>query len=168
MGEKPQNLLNGDRRAEEFFMPQTCLAQAPPRNAASLLLQVASRKQIGEFMKGDFYILPSSIHETLLLPDNGDFDVKALNAMVKEVNATEVALEDILSDKVQFCDGRTAVMENAEKREARLDKEKAAAAEKPAEKTGLHGKLEKAKEEVKAGNVLGKPQGKTRDTAMVM
>ena len=55
----------------------------------------------------------------LLLPDNGDFDVKALNAMVKEVNATEVALEDILSDKVQFCDGRTAVMENAEKREAR-------------------------------------------------
>ena len=101
-----------------------------------------------------------------MLPDNGDFDAKALNAMVKEVNATEVALEDILSDKVQFCDGRTAVMENAEKREARLEKE--AAAEKPVEKTGLHGKLEKAKEEVKAGNVLGKPQGKTRDTAMVM
>ena len=46
--------------------------------------------------------------------------------------------------------------------------EKAAAAGKPSEKTGLHGKLEKAKEEVKAGNVLGKPQGKTRDTAMVM
>ena len=94
--------------------------------------------------------------------------MKALNAMVKEVNATEVALEDILSDKVQFCDGRTAVMENAEKREARLEKEKAAAVEKPAEKTGLHGKLEKAKEEMKAGDVLGKPQGKTRDTAMVM
>ena len=62
----------------------------------------------------------------------------------------------------------TAVMENAEKREARLEKEKAAAVEKPAEKTGLHGKLEKAKEEMKAGDVLGKPQGKTRDTAMVM
>lgn len=105
---------------------------------------------------------------SLLLPDNGDFDAKALNAMVKEVNATEVALEDILSDKVQFCDGRTAVMENAEKREARLEKEKAAAVEKPAEKTGLHGKLEKAKEEIKSGDVLGKPQGKTRDTAMVM
>ena len=46
--------------------------------------------------------------------------------------------------------------------------EKAAAAEKPAEKTGIHGKLEKAKEEMKAGDVLGKPQGKSRDTAMVM
>lgn len=168
MGEKPQNLLNGDRRAEEFFMPMFCLTNETKMNAASLILHEDIRKQIGEFMKGDFYILPSSIHETLLLPDNGDFDVKALNAMVKEVNATEVALEDILSDKVQFCDGRTAVMENAEKREARLEKEKAAAAEKPAEKTGIHGKLEKAKEEMKAGDVLGKPQGKSRDTAMVM
>ena len=147
-------------------MPMFCLPNETKMNAASLILHEDIRKQIGEFMKGDYYILPSSIHETLLLPDNGDFDVKALNAMVKEVNATEVALEDILSDKVQFCDGRTAVMENAEKREARLEKE--AAAEKPVEKTGLHGKLEKAKEEVKAGNVLGKPQGKTRDTAMVM
>lgn len=149
-------------------MPMFCLTNETKMNAASLILHEDIRKQIGEFMKGDFYILPSSIHETLLLPDNGNFDVKALNAMVKEVNATEVALEDILSDKVQFCDGRTAVMENAEKREARLEKEKAAAAEKPAEKTGLHGKLEKAKEEMKAGDVLGKPQGKTRDTAMVM
>ena len=149
-------------------MPMFCLTNETKMNAASLILHEDIRKQIGEFMKGDYYILPSSIHETLLLPDNGDFDVKALNAMVKEVNATEVALEDILSDKVQFCDGRTAVMENAEKREARPEKEKAAAAEKPVEKTGLHGKLEKAKEEVKAGNVLGKPQGKTRDTAMVM
>lgn len=165
MGEKPQNLLNGDRRAEEFFMPMFCLTNETKMNAASLILHEDIRKQIGEFMKGDFYILPSSIHETLLVPDNGDFDVKVLNAMVKEVNATEVALEDILSDKVQFCDGRTAVMENAEKREARLEKEKAASAEKPAEKTEIHGKLEKAKEEVKAGNVLGKPQGKTRDTA---
>ena len=168
MGEKAQNLLNGDRSAEEFFMPMFCPTNEAKMNAASLILHEDIRKQIGEFMKGDFYILPSSIHETLLVPDNGDFDVKVLNAMVKEVNATEVALEDILSDKVQFCDGRTSVMENAEKREARLEKEKVAAAEKPAEKTGLRGKLEKAKEEIKSGDVLGKPQGKTRDAAMVM
>ena len=59
-------------------------------------------------------------------------------------------------------------MKNAHKRQQLLEKEKAAAVEKPAEKTGLHGKLEKAKEEMKAGDVLGKPQGKMRDTAMVM
>ena len=59
-------------------------------------------------------LLPSMKH--FLCRIMGTLIVKALNAMVKEVNATEVALEDILSDKVQFCDGRTAVMENAEKR----------------------------------------------------
>ena len=32
----------------------------------------------------------------------------------------------------------------------------------------LERKLEKAKEEMKAGDVLVKPQGKKRDTAMVM
>lgn len=42
--------------------------------------------------------------------------------MVKEVNETKVEREEQLSDKVQFCDGKTAVMENAERREARLEK----------------------------------------------
>lgn len=83
-------------------MPMFCLTNETKMNAASLILHEDIRKQIGEFMKGDFYILPSSIHETLLVPDNGDFDVKALNAMVKEVNATEVALEDILSVVVVY------------------------------------------------------------------
>lgn len=46
--------------------------------------------------------------------------------MVKEVNETQVEREEQLSDKVQFCDGKTAVMENAERREARLEKAKEA------------------------------------------
>ena len=151
-----------------FTQPMFCITNEERMNGASLILHEDIRKQIGKFMKGDFYILPSSIHETLILPDNGTFSVPELNAMVKEVNATQVSLEEQLSDKVQFCDGRTAVMENAEKREERLEKEKAAAVDKPAEKNGLRGKLEKAKEEIKSGDVLEKPQGQTRDTAMVM
>ena len=167
-GEPPENLFEWEKDVDSFAQPMFCMTNEGKMNGASLILHEDIRKQIGEFMKGDFYILPSSIHEILLLPDNGDFDVKALNAMVKEVNATQVSLEEQLSDKVQFCDGRTAVMENAEKREARLEKEKAASAEKPAEKTGIHVKLEKAKEEMKSEDILGKPKGKTRDTAMVM
>lgn len=46
--------------------------------------------------------------------------------MVQEVNETQVERQEQLSDKVQFCDKKTAVMENAERREARLEKEKAA------------------------------------------
>ena len=60
----------------------------------------------------------------LILPDNGLFEVPELNAMVKEVNETQVERQEQLSDKVQFCDGKTVVMENAERREARLEKKK--------------------------------------------
>lgn len=50
---------------------------------------------------GDFYILPSSIHETLFLPAAPlPGDAKSLRQMVRTVNGTEVAPEDVLSDNV--------------------------------------------------------------------
>ena len=49
-----------------------------------------------------FYIIPSSIHEVILIPDTLDMDIRYMKAMVKEVNGTEVAPEEILSDFV-FC-----------------------------------------------------------------
>ena len=47
MGEKPQNLLNGDRRAEEFFMPMFCLTNETKMNAASLILHEDIRNRSG-------------------------------------------------------------------------------------------------------------------------
>lgn len=163
-GVVPQNLLDGNRDVQDFSQPMFCLTNPMKQNGASLIVQEDIRKQIGEFMKGDYFILPSSIHETLILPDNGTFDVHMLNAMVKEINATEVSLEDRLSDKVQFCDGKTAVMENAEKHALRKQKEK----ETAAEKGGLHGKLEKAKEQIKTDVTAGKSKSRSKDAAMVM
>lgn len=54
------------------------------------------RKQLG----GDYFILPSSIHELLIIPDDGTVIPEMLVEMVKDVNATEVAEKDILSDHV--------------------------------------------------------------------
>lgn len=49
----------------------------------------------------DCYILPSSIHEVILIEKTGEpGELEALREMVKEVNRTEVAPEDVLSDKV--------------------------------------------------------------------
>ena len=56
-------------------------------------------KEFAEEMGHDLYIIPSSIHETILLPMLGD-DWEALSQMVKEVNATQLAPEEILSDHV--------------------------------------------------------------------
>lgn len=48
----------------------------------------------------DLYILPSSIHEVLVLPDNRLYGVENLKKMVKEVNDTEVSPEERLSYSV--------------------------------------------------------------------
>ena len=86
--------------------------------------------------------------------------------MVQEVNETKVERQEQLSDKVQFCDGKTAVMENAERREARLEKEKAA--EKAEVKGGIQGRLEKAKAEIKAKEGDKVPKNKSKELATAL
>ncbi|MCR4936707.1 MAG: DUF5688 family protein [Lachnospiraceae bacterium] len=51
------------------------------------------------FMGGDFYILPSSIHEVIMISAE-NADTEALINMVREVNDTQVADEEILSYSV--------------------------------------------------------------------
>ena len=60
-----------------------------------------------EFAKqagGSFYILPSSIHDLILLPDEPSVNVECLKEMVKEVNKSEVAREEWLSEDVYYYD----------------------------------------------------------------
>lgn len=61
----------------------------------------AVQKQTGE----DFYILPSSIHEVLILPKSQTDDVKGLKAMVSSINKTEVVPEERLSNQIYEFDG---------------------------------------------------------------
>ena len=48
----------------------------------------------------DLVILPSSIHEVLILKAKQNDSPAELKAMVQDVNATQVALEERLSDNV--------------------------------------------------------------------
>ena len=52
--------------------------------------------------KGDFYILPSSIHEAIFIPASENVDAEELKTMVREVNETQVPKEDFLSNEVYF------------------------------------------------------------------
>lgn len=55
----------------------------------------------------DIFILPSSIHEVILLPVVGNEDYDELKRMVKEVNETQVEPEEVLSDSVYYFDKKT-------------------------------------------------------------
>lgn len=61
-------------------------------------------RQVAEQWEDDLYILPSSIHEVLLLPACGMEDTGQLSDMVREVNRTQVAPEEVLSDNLYFYD----------------------------------------------------------------
>lgn len=50
----------------------------------------------------DLYIIPSSIHEVLLLPVSASMDPKAINGVIREVNSTQLSPEEILSDHVYY------------------------------------------------------------------
>lgn len=62
----------------------------------------ATYERIGE----DFYILPSSRHEVLAVPESSISDPADLKEMVESVNATEVSKSDYLSDNVYHYDGK--------------------------------------------------------------
>lgn len=62
------------------------------------------------FGKRDLYIIPSSVHEVLLLPYSNQWTVKQLNSMVREVNQEQVLPEERLADHIYFYDaGRGAI-----------------------------------------------------------
>lgn len=48
----------------------------------------------------DLLILPSSIHELLLVPDHGNYNIEALQEMVRTVNREAVTEEERLSDEI--------------------------------------------------------------------
>ena len=99
-----------------------------------------------EKLGGDFYVLPSSIHEVLLVRDNGEMTAKDLEAMVREVNATQVAPEEQLTDHVYHYDSKEHVFEMADKFEERQAERDAD--ERDSDKGSLLDDLKAKKEEV--------------------
>lgn len=55
-------------------------------------------KEFAGEMESDVFILPSSIHEVMLLADDGNTTMEELNKLVNEVNETQVDPVEILSD----------------------------------------------------------------------
>ena len=63
--------------------------------------------EIAESYKSDLIILPSSIHECIVMPVNERINFEDLDAMVREVNETQVRPEEQLSDHAYRFDRNT-------------------------------------------------------------
>ena len=110
--------------------PMTVVSNEQSVNGAAVLFYKGQMDQIGEKLEGDFFVLPSSVHEMLVVPDTGEFQHEELKAMVTEINETQVAPSDRLTDEVYHYDTKDRVFEKAADFDQRQKtKEKAAAKE---------------------------------------
>ena len=71
---------------------------------ASMITQPEVLNKLEQLFPEGFYVLPSSVHEVLIVPDNGEVEPRRLGEMVREVNRAEVEREEVLSDRVYSYD----------------------------------------------------------------
>lgn len=73
-------------------------------NGASVIAYKDTLEQVYKHINTNFYVIPSSIHEMLIIPDDSYVDKNELKNLVEEVNETVVLEEDFLSNNIYFYD----------------------------------------------------------------
>ena len=133
--------IMGPDAAEMFGMgevPQDemmYVATVPDKTqGAGVLAYQEFMEQAAERLGGDFFVLPSSVHEILLVKDDGNANYSDLKSMVEEVNATQVSPEEKLTDSVYHYDSKNHIFELGEKYIARQQEKETEVSEDKAEK----------------------------------
>ena len=89
---------------------------------ASFLLDPESLDKVAEGFGEGFMIIPSSIHELIVIPESKvQMPIDELFVMVKEVNANEVKPDEVLTDSVYHYDIQTKEVTVAEDKDLDLD-----------------------------------------------
>lgn len=109
MSEMLADLMPGsDDMLPEDIPDMLVLSNKTKTYGAAAILYKDVLHDIAEKMNCDLWMLPSSVHEVLLLPKEGDANILTdLSAMVREVNATQVPDGEILSDHAYLYDRKT-------------------------------------------------------------
>ncbi len=80
-------------------------------HGASVLAYPEFAEKAAETIGGSFFMLPSSVHEFILIKDDGKPKAKDLNRMIKNVNETVLEPRDYLSDQCYHYDAKKKVLE---------------------------------------------------------
>lgn len=112
---QPNNIIDIVSEGVRLNDPMIVVSNEQMLNGASAIFYPGVMDQISEGLKGNFFILPSSTHEVLVVPDDADFDYPSLKEMVRQVNAAEVKPEERLADDVYHYDAKDRVFERADR-----------------------------------------------------
>lgn len=86
----------------DIICPMYVLSNQHKLNGSVCILYQNLLKSFAERLGSDLYILPSSIHEVLIIPACANDSGTDLSDMVREVNATQLSREEVLSDHVYY------------------------------------------------------------------
>lgn len=104
VGQNSGNFSDGSGgTGEDIPIPMKILSNRKRLHGAACILYPGVLEGIAE-KEGNLFIIPSSVHETILLPDDGTNLAEELKGMIHEVNRTHVAPEEVLSDSLYYYD----------------------------------------------------------------
>lgn len=89
-----------DRQELERKIPMFVLTNKQKLQGAGCMFYPDVLKKFSEKVQSDVYILPSSIHEVILVPVSEKDSKEKLLEMVTEINATQVDEEEVLADAI--------------------------------------------------------------------
>ncbi len=99
-----------DNESEEL----TVLSNNMSAYGASCMMYGDALKECAAWLQSDLVVLPSSIHEVLLVKYDGNSDVRWLSRMVFNINVSEVQKSDRLSDSVYIYRWKQDLLEDTE------------------------------------------------------
>ena len=85
-------------------VPMEILSNTKRVHGATCIIYPKVAETLAGRAGGSYYILPSSIHELILLKDTGKEEPLKLKDMILEVNETVVAPEEVLSNSLYYYD----------------------------------------------------------------
>lgn len=83
-----------------------CLTNQYKMNGAVGIMSESIQQMVADRVGGDYYVLPSSVHEVLIVPQSAGMDPEELTDMVNTVNEGCVMQDEILSDHVYQYDAK--------------------------------------------------------------
>ena len=102
MEEILESLIGRPNRACCMELPMYVLSNEQKVFGAGAMLCREVLQKTAKLLQEDFYILPSSVHEVIVLPVSAAGERQSMREMVREINSTQVAPEEVLSDNLYF------------------------------------------------------------------
>ena len=105
---EPQNQYDNDECMKFSIgnfsdsVPLYVLSNKSKINGAACMLYPNLISNFSDTVRSSLYIIPSSIHELLLLPAEDDKDSEEIKGMIREINDTQVQPEEILSYSLYY------------------------------------------------------------------